>query len=459
MERVNSALVILFLGVICFFILILGEDDNMADWFSAPIMAVKFFACGLVLMIGSIYYTKKFYKVEKVILDIESIPLSKTDRAVDGVPFAGVGVIEPENGKILRSPYKRFSCVYFHSIKELYFRTEFTEWIIVENIARFVPFYIRDERGRLKIDLTNMDDDFSNYKIPLKTKGVPNPKNSEIDCDPVIKHKIVIEKSKKGFFTKKKKYRISEFVLRPGTKVFVYGMVSKRNNELVLHEDERCPLIISKKSRDRYIEEFYYGESLVYLSHFLVSIGFTMSLLSISYLIKMDIFKTLFLLIIGNAIILGSLLLSLFNRLITLKNRALAALGNIKGELKRRADLIPNIVEIVKAFAEHEKEIQNILTEGRAKISFSKRLKQKGKPVIKSLAMAIEKYPQLKAVENFQSLMHVLIDTEERLAYSREYYNRTVRKFNTLIKQYPFSIIARLFRFKEMEFVNIAYGG
>ena len=68
----------------------------------------------------------------------------------------------------------------------------------------------------------------------------------------------------------------------------------------------------------------------------------------------------------------------------------------------------------------------------------------------------IEKYPELKASENFQSLMRTLVDTEERIAYSREFYNRTVRKYNTLIQQIPFSLVAKILRLKEMEFIRIA---
>jgi LemA protein len=235
-------------------------------------------------------------------------------------------------------------------------------------------------------------------------------------------------------------------------------MVSRRNGELFLHEDERCPLIISKKNRDQYVEEFYRGGNLVYFVHFLITIGYTIALFSLNYFLQLDPLKLLALLFIGNFVITGSVIFSLYNRIVTLKNRALNALSNIEVELKRRADLIPNLVEVVKGYAKYEKEVQKIIAEARAEIMFSKELKKEEKPVIPSLVAIIENYPDLKASENFQNLMRNLIDTEERIAYSREFYNRTVRKYNTIINQFPFLLISSPLKLKEMDFLSIGRG-
>jgi hypothetical protein len=159
-------------------------------------------------------------------------------------------------------------------------------------------------------------------------------------------------------------------------KVFVYGMVFRRNGELVLHEDERYPLIISKKNRDQYVREFYQGENIIYFVHFLIALGLTISLLSLNYFFRLTLYK-IFPLLIGNLFITGSVVFSLYNRIVTLKNRTLNALSNIKVELKRRADLIPNLVEVVKGYVKHEIEVQKILAETRTKIVFSKELKKK----------------------------------------------------------------------------------
>lgn len=149
-------------------------------------------------------------------------------------------------------------------------------------------------------------------------------------------------------------------------------MVSRKNGELVLRESEKIPLIISRKSRDQYVEEFYRGSNFVYFSHFLSALGFTISVLGISRYFNIPGSITSLFLFFGNFIILGSSVFSLYNRIVTLKNRALNALSNIEAELKRKSDLIPRIVQIVKNYTKHESEIFKIVAESRAEILFSK---------------------------------------------------------------------------------------
>lgn len=449
MARITTRFALIFLLTTCFLILFYPLR-NIERGFSISLMAFRFLAVGIILIVGGIYFKKEFLRVEKIIFEIESLPLLKTDEAVDGVPFAGEGVVEPEEGKVLYSPYTKTPCVYFHSIKEKYLQKD--DWEIVENLAHYVPFWIRDERGKLKVDLKNLDEDFSSYRIPLKEKNVPDPKNSEVDCENVL-NEVIFKREHPLVISK---YRIKEFVLKPETKVFVYGMVSKTNGELVLHEAEGYPLIISRKSRENYVKEFYQGEELVYFSHILVALGFTFSLFALEYFLKLSSSTTSFFLVFGNSLILVSMIFSLYNRLVTLRQRALNALSNIKVELKRRADLILNLVETVRLYAREESEIQKIITEGRRKLLFLKMPVKEEKPVIDSLVFAIENYPELRASENFQKLMNMLIDTEERIVYSREFYNRTVRKYNTLLKQIPFLFASLLFNLKEMEFIAIS---
>jgi len=459
MKRVTVASTIAAIAIICFFIIILsGEDCD--ECFSASVMAVKFFISGLVIIVGTIYFTRIFLKTENIIFDVESQPLLETEEATAEVPFAGEGIIEPKEGKVLTSPYTKTPCVYFHSIKERYVKSgKSGRWEIVENIALFVPFYIKDERGKLEVCLSNLDDDFSKYKIPVSIEGVPNPKNSEVDCDTMLKRDSYTQnESHSGLFSSATRYRWSEFVLRPNTKVFVYGIVSKIKGELFLHEDERCPLIISKKNRDQYVENFYKGGNIIYLAHFLVTTGYTVALLSINYFFRIDSIRLLTLLLIGNAIITGSVIFSLYNRIVSLKHRALNSLSNIDIELKRRTDLIPNLVEVVKTYSKYEKEVQKIIAESRAKVVFSKEMPKEVKPVIPSLIAVIENYPVLKASEQFQYLMRALIDTEERIAYSREFYNRSIRKYNTLIQQFPFLLVSSFLKINQMDFVSISRG-
>lgn len=459
MKRVTVASTLAALAITCFFIIILS-GKHCDECFSASVMAVKFFISGLVTIVGTFYFTRIFLKMENIVFDIESQPLLETAEATADVPFAGEGIIEPKGEKILTSPYTKTHCVYFHSIKERYVRAgKNSHWEIVENISLFVPFYIKDERGKLEVRLSILDDDFSKYTIPVNIEGIPNPKNSEVDCDQMLYHNSFSPAdSSSGIFSVGTKYRWSEFVLKPNTKVFVYGMVSKEDGELFLHEDERCPLIISKKNRDQYVEEFYRGGNLVYFSHFLVSIGYTIALLSANYLFHFNPISLLTLLLIGNGIITGSVIFSLYNRIVSLKERALNSLSNIDIELKRRKDLIPSLVDVVKGYSKYEKELQQIVAEARAEYVFSKEMPEETKPVIPSLVAVIENYPDLKASEQFQYLMRALVDTEERIAYSREFYNRSIRKYNTLIQQFPFLFVSSFLKIKQMDFISISRG-
>lgn len=385
-------------------------------------------------------------KTEKLIFDIETQPTLELNEATDGVPFAGYGKVEAPDGKTLISPFTKTACVYYHSIKEIYIRSgKHGSWKIIGNMVNFIPFYLTDGKGKLTVDVTNLDEDFSGYKLPMP-RLIPDPKYSEIDCIPILKKQEsseIKEKAVLGIFDSESEIRLTEYILIPGVKVFAYGMVTDRGKGLVLHEDQRNPLIISSKTKERFIEEFYKGGNLTYLVHFLVALGFTITILSLNYLLNLNSIIFLNILLIGNSIITGSIVFSVFNRMITLKQRALTAQSNIDIELKRRTDLIPGIVALVKEYAKYEAETQQIITESRQHLG-----------VIPSLVAVIENYPKLKANENFKQLMTSLIDTEERIAYSREFYNRNIRKYNTMIAQFPFSIIAFFTGLKEMDFLR-----
>jgi len=459
MKRITLFSTIFSILIVCV-IIIAASGEHCNDCFSPETIAVKLIICGFVIIVGTIYYTLRFLKTENIVFDIESEPLREADEAVDGVPFAGEGIIEGENGITLQSPYTNTPCVYSHSIKEKCIQAgRNSRWEVVENTARFVPFYLKGERSNLGIDLADIDTDFSLYRIPLTHENTHYPKNSEIDCDAVMKKQTYIEEIH-GFLgvPNSTRYRRSEYVLTPGTKVFVYGMALKKGDKLSVHEDERRPLIISKKPRDQYVNEFYKGEALIYISHFLIATGFTIALLCLNFLYNLNSIVIWDILFLGDAIIAGSAVFSLYNRIVTLRQRALNALSNIEIDLKRRTDLIPELVSVVKEYSKHEGELQQIIAETRAEMFFSKEQQKEIAAIIPSLAAVIENYPELKAVENFQFLMSTLVDTEGRIAYSREFYNRSVRKHNTLIDQFPFIFVAWCLGIKNLDFVSISRG-
>jgi len=440
-----------------FFIVILSVK-HCDSCFSPSAMALKFFVVGFVFIGGSFYFKKQFLETEGIIFDVESEPMIHTDEAVGDVPFAGEGIIEKGEEGLLESTFTKTPCVYYHAvIEKLVGSGKNRHWKIDTNLVRFVPFYIRDGKGRLKIDLTDMDEDFSEYDIPLPERS-PNPINSEIDCVALMNKRQYTEK-KPGFlgFSAVTKYRRSEYALLPGTKVFVYGWVKGQDGQLILIENERCPLIISRKNREEYINEFYRGGHLVYLASLLQSIGYTVSIFALDHFMRWDAIVFWFIIIAGNSLIFGSFLFSLYNRMITLKVRALNAESNIDAELARRAQLIPQLVETVKGYSKYEKEIQQIIAEARVEKIFSKEMIGKTTAVIPSLAMAIENYPDIKAASNFQALMGTLVDTENRISYSREFYNRYIRKYNSLIGIFPYVLVSSLLNMKEMEYLSISH--
>jgi len=146
-----------------------------------------------------------------------------------------------------------------------------------------------------------------------------------------------------------------------------------------------------------------------------------------------------------------------YNSLIRLKLRIDNAWSQIDVQLKRRYDLIPNLIETVKGYVKHEKKVLTEITNARAQL-VSGSMKEKAKAsdqltsALKSLFAVAENYPNLKANENFKMLQEELAGTESKIAYSRQFYNDNVMNFNTAIQTFPKSIIASAFSFKEKEF-------
>jgi len=153
-----------------------------------------------------------------------------------------------------------------------------------------------------------------------------------------------------------------------------------------------------------------------------------------------------------------------YNRLITFKNRAKEAWADIDVQLKRRYNLIPNLVETVKGYAAHEREVFEKVTEARTRAMGAQSVKEKEQAenalsgTLKTLFAVAENYPQLRASENFQKFQDELTDTEDKIQAARRFYNTNVRDLNIAIESFPANIIASLFNFKPMEFFG-AEGG
>jgi len=146
-----------------------------------------------------------------------------------------------------------------------------------------------------------------------------------------------------------------------------------------------------------------------------------------------------------------------FNSLVVLKNRAKEAWADIDVQLKRRYDLIPNLVETVKGYASHERETFEKVIQARAQAMGAKGVKEKAgaenmlSDTLKSLFALVENYPDLKASANFLELQRELTDTEDKIQAARRFYNTNVRDLNIKIEIFPTNIIANSFGFKQME--------
>ena len=152
----------------------------------------------------------------------------------------------------------------------------------------------------------------------------------------------------------------------------------------------------------------------------------------------------------------------LYNSLVALRNRVREAFADIEVQLKRRYDLIPNLVETVKGYASHERQLFEKVTEARTKAMGAQSVHEKAQAenmlsqTLKSLFAVAENYPDLKASVNFLELQRELRDTEDKVQASRRFYNTNVMTLNTSIESFPANILAGAFHFSKEEFFDIA---
>ena len=153
-----------------------------------------------------------------------------------------------------------------------------------------------------------------------------------------------------------------------------------------------------------------------------------------------------------------------YNGFISLRNRTQEAWADIDVQLKRRYDLIPNLVNTVKGYATHESTAFEKVSEARSHAMQASSLKEKGEAenvltgTLKSLFAISEAYPELKANTNFLQLQNELSDTENKIQAARRFYNGNVRDLNTAIQTFPGNLIARMFKFTSMEFFQLEEG-
>lgn len=159
--------------------------------------------------------------------------------------------------------------------------------------------------------------------------------------------------------------------------------------------------------------------------------------------------------------VLGIFLWVTYNGLVTLKIRVDEAWSDITVQLKRRADLIPNLVNSVKGYASHEKSVFEEVTEARSAVMNAQGVKETAEAenmlegALKSLFAVAEAYPDLKASDNFLQLQNELVDTEDKIQAARRFYNGGVRDLNTKIQVFPNNVFAGMLGFKERDFFEV----
>jgi len=167
---------------------------------------------------------------------------------------------------------------------------------------------------------------------------------------------------------------------------------------------------------------------------------------------------TLLLIILIIIAILLLILLTIYNSLIRVKNRVKNAWSQIDVQLKKRYDLVPNLIETVKGYMTHERETLKKITELRSQAMNAKdtglqmKANNEMSKMLGSLTVAVENYPDLKASKNFLMLQEELAGIENKIAYARQFYNDSVMLFNNKIEMFPSNLIASMFNFKKKDF-------
>ncbi len=170
---------------------------------------------------------------------------------------------------------------------------------------------------------------------------------------------------------------------------------------------------------------------------------------------------TVFLAFLGVLLVIAIWFIAMYNRLVSLRNRIENAWSQIDVQLRRRYDLIPNLVETVKGYATHEREVFENVAEARSAMMKAEGAHAQGEAqnmiseALKSLFAVAEAYPQLKANENFMMLQEELSGTEGKIAYARQFYNDQVMTLNTMVQSFPSNIVARMFGFGEKEYFEM----
>lgn len=172
----------------------------------------------------------------------------------------------------------------------------------------------------------------------------------------------------------------------------------------------------------------------------------------------MNIGTIIIIVVVAIILVLVFYIIGTYNNLVNARNKVKDQFAQIDVELKRRADMIPNLVETVKGYAKHEEKTLTEVIEARNKMTTASGINEELEAsnqvtsALNKLFALSEAYPDLKANENFMSLQKDLKDTEDKLSYARSFYNDTVLNYNNMREQFPSNIVAGIFKFEKIDF-------
>lgn len=172
----------------------------------------------------------------------------------------------------------------------------------------------------------------------------------------------------------------------------------------------------------------------------------------------MELSSIIIIIIVGIILLLVFYIVGVYNKLVNARNKVKDQFAQIDVQLKRRTDMIPNLVEIVKGYAKHEEKTLKEVVEARNKMNTAGNINEELEAsnavtnALNKLFALSEAYPDLKANSNFLSLQKDLKETEDKLSYAREFYNDTILDYNNLRERFPSNIVANIFGFKEINF-------
>ncbi len=168
-----------------------------------------------------------------------------------------------------------------------------------------------------------------------------------------------------------------------------------------------------------------------------------------------------YLIVLGVIVLLVIWIIGMYNGLVRLRNQVKNAWSQIDVQLKRRHDLIPNLVETAKGYMKHERETLEEITKARNLAVQAGSVAEQGKAegqlnsALSRFLMVVENYPDLKANQNFLALQEELTSTENKVGFARQFYNDQVQQFNTRIESFPTNMMANMFGFKQADFFEI----